>query len=225
LFECNITAATGVSIYMRGYFMEEAVFFDDAKSYSGTSNVWTDADISSHTGTDTPTASILSFSNSNIRFWGTRKNGSADNLYNNAEIPCDIVGVDASQISEFKFSIAGTIYLLGYMTDGVVMYDTAIDRSIGSTGAYADLTALPAGAIGGIYTTNGGGGANYSVRAKGASDDIYQGQCQVRASVFVECDSSQLCEMKISDTAVDIWERGYFTESSSRRNPVATVFL
>lgn len=203
-----------VTIYLYAYFGQEARFFTNAviKTLS-TPNVWEDVDISANLDPgDSAIAAMLQIVMSNSYTWGVRKNGSSDNRLKAATSACfALVGVDGANILEANVSnVLGTFPVIGYLKSGGVLNTDANDRSLGSTGSYADLTALPAGARSGVYEiTSGVLGQAYGLRKNGSALDNYDNMIYHRFEI-VECDENQLVEGKISATGVDFFEMGYF---------------
>lgn len=204
-----------LQVWLVGYFNSNVVFFTNGINVTpGTTGSFQDVDITGQvTGGDTAIAAILEHNNASNQSNGFRKNGSTDNRTQNNEHNGAIVGLDAGEIFEANVGASSTVHLLGYVrnTAHATFYDNGIDRSLGSTGAYADLAALPAGAIAGLYeAVNGSGGNQWSIRKKGASHDHYKNANLRHGWALVECDGSRFCEAKIASTSADFFEMGWF---------------
>jgi hypothetical protein len=220
IFEAYLDIATDFDLYLVGWFDSETVFFTNAVDKStGTTGAWVDVDISGDTGGDTAIGAFVEVITAGQTDFGIRTNGSTDDRATNAveRHVWAAVGVDGSEL--FEQRIPGTtvdIFLVGYVTSQATFYTNGLDRSLGSTGAYADLTALPAGAIGGIYeVSSNGNDLSYAARENGSAEDVYFPSAREQACVLVECDGSQLVEHKISSTAVDLFEKGYFEPAAA----------
>lgn len=212
--------------YLVGAFGSEAVFFDNGVNKStGTTASWVDVDVSSETGAATAIAAIFDINGvSGGGQWGWRPKGSSDERLAdgiNYSTRGVIVGLDANEVcQQYIENASQDCYLVGYLTSGYTKVDPATDLSLGSTGAYADLTALPAGAIAGVIEINSAdntGGYDYSLREKGGSFDQY---CNLYSHNWeiVECDANRVIEGKISNTNCDFWLTGYFTGAATPRH-------
>lgn len=212
IFEAYIAAAA-VEIWLIGYLDSDAVFFTNAANKSlGSTGSWLDIDISSDTGADTAIAAILEIILLNTTdTWGVRKNGSSDSrLMTGISHRWAIIGVDGSEIFEHQINVTDVdCFLVGYLKAGATLNTNAPDRSLGSTGSWLDLTALPSGAVGGIYEISGAVNANYGLRKNGSAESILR-RHRDHAWGLVECDGSQIVEGQISSTTIDFFEIGYF---------------
>jgi hypothetical protein len=205
---------TNFSFDLIGHFGAEAVFFTNAVSKGpyNSSSTWTDVDISGDTGGDTAVAAIVAIDYGQTR--GARKNGSTDPpRLTDESAGTLIVGCDGSEVFEIQTEGNGVNQrVLGYLKSAVTMHTDAIDRSLGSTGVFTDLAALPAGAVMGIYSVFGAG--NAALRKNGASED-YSGNGLGDCHAIVECDGSRLVEGRIASTGTDFYELGYFTTAAA----------
>ena len=216
IFEAYVEDTTYVDIYLVGYTMSGVTFFTNAydKSLSGT-GAWTDINCA----TEAPSAIglIWEVTNSSANYnLGFRKNGSSDNrIYDVEKHSCFgvIIGCDTSQICEgYIESIYIDFFLVGYITDGATLNTNATNVSLGSTGSWLDLSALPSNAnMGFIEVANTSGTKyQYGLRKNGSSEEIYR-NAAYHPWAFVECDTSQIIEGKIANTAVDFFVVGYST--------------
>jgi hypothetical protein len=215
ILEIYISTTTDLDVYLVGYFDNSAVFNTNAVDKSiGSTGAWTDVDISGDTGGDTAIAAIVE--TDGFTAMGTRKNGSTDdrrrnyNAYQNAHI----IGVDGSEIFENHIvSTVGDILLQGYITTDATFNTNASNYSLGSTGSYNDLTALPVGGTGGFFevvATDAGGNNEMYIRKNGSTDDFFR---NIQAHHFhtAEGDGSRITEGKIQDTDTDFFLVGYAT--------------
>ena len=220
IFEVYTTSTTDVDFYVVGYTMSGVTFATNATNKNlSVSNAWEDMDCS----TEAPSAIGLIFerigeiqSNS----MGLRKNGSTDdrNSYWVVEKSCfgGVIGCDGSQICEGYSTVHTQVdyWLVGYITDGATFITNATDLSLGSSGSYVNLAALPEGAIMGIIEVTAVDD-NYGLREEGESGghaDIYV-SAYSHPWAIVKCDASRIIEGKINDTGVDFWLVGYATEA------------
>ncbi|MHC4422913.1 MAG: hypothetical protein ACYS1E_20315, partial [Planctomycetota bacterium] len=137
-----------------------------------------------------------------------------------------IVGVDSNRVFEVKEGDNDIdIYLLGYTTDGVTLFDNAVDMGVGA-GTWEDVdVGAHAGsdtAIGGIFVIqNTGGSQGWSIRMNGASDNRGShcpggsagGDLRTDMSTLaiVGLDGGELCEACIESTGVKVYLVGYVT--------------
>jgi hypothetical protein len=220
IFEAYIGHTTRIDIYLVGYTVAGVTFKTNAddKSLSNTGN-WYDIDCS----TEAPNAIGLIFEVANADYaYGFRKNGSSDNRYNwSYSRAFPLIGCDASQICEGIIDNTDVdFFLVGYITDGVTFNTNAIDVSLGSTGNWYDLTALPSGAnMGFIEVMTVSHLYSYGLRKNGSSENLYYDVGYHNAGI-IECDTSQVIEGKIENVEVDFFVVGYaeavtITEKSS----------
>lgn len=229
--ELQIAHADAV-IRLVGYFTDPVVFFTNAVDKTpATKGSFQDVDISSDTGGDTAIAAIFEALLANNNTWGARKKGSTDNRTQNMRHLGVIVGVDGSEVCQINSDSLGgsaTSFLIGYVKTGAaaLFRTNALDRSLGSTGSYGDLTALPGGAVAGLYeVVNGSGGNQWSIREKGASEDYFLTANLRHTWAVVKCDASLLCEGKIGNTAADFFELGVFFDPVVASPGVGTLSL
>lgn len=225
--DIKVDSTSQVTIELYGYFNDKASFFTNAVNKTpGTSGSFQDVTIASDTGADTAIAALCFWdSDGSTTVKCLRKNGSSQDLKESAKGSLwDITGCDESEIFEAYTSHTSTtqdLFLVGYLTDGVVMHDDMVDRSLGSTGSWADLTALGSGATAGIYwvrDASGGSDNNFGLRENGSSDTV-EGIVSDLALGIIPCDGSLLVEGKISNTDVDFHEKGYFISGTLFGSP------
>lgn len=195
-----------------GYFGSEAVFFTNAVVKSVTPATWQAVSIASDTGGDTAVAALVILNDAFVG--GLRQTGSTDNnLVFNPKLLSSPVGCDGSEQFDVYSGDNADVKVVGYMTSGITWNTNANDRSLGSTGSYADLTALASGAIGGIYQCTSAD--DFALRENGSSEDIYLAG---PSHAMVKCDASRLVEGKIEAITQDFWELGYFTAAAAGGN-------
>jgi hypothetical protein len=220
IFEAYVGDTTNIDVYIVGYFTTDAVFFDNAVNKSLTATAaWTAINISGDTGGDTAIGAIFEIINGPTRYdFGLRKNGSTDNRISqmaNHSAGGWIIGVDGSEICEGYISNTSLdFFLVGYIKSDATFLDNATDLSLGSTGAYAALSALPAGAIGGLIEVTVASSSNYALRKNGSAEDIYK-LADRHPMAMVEADGSQLIQGKIAATTNDFFLVGYFTAAAA----------
>jgi hypothetical protein len=234
IFEAFIADAATQIIWLVGYTTDDAVFFTNAIDKStGTSGAWVDTDISADTGGDTAIAAYLEMiATGTGDGWGLRKNGSTDNRVAAANDPRHtwaVIGVDESEI--FEQQVEGPsldIFLVGYQMSGASFDTNAPDRSLSTTGSYVDLTALPAGSMGGVYEVwkAGANQRTAALRAKGDSaDPNYTLRVGSHVWRWSACDASQLVQGKISNADVDFFEIGSYAAASPGAPAAKTLML
>lgn len=216
VFEAYIGNTTYIDIYLVGYTVSGVTFFTNAYDKSlSVYNSWEDIDC--HTECPGAVGLIFESPNPNPYVSGFRNNGSTDDRravgwYGHVWW---VVGCDSNQICEM-YAGDSTVdcYLIGYITDGAVFNVNATDLSLGSTGSYIDLAALPANSVMGfIEVLTGGSSYSYALRKNGSSESLYY-DCTWHHNAIVECDDSGIIEGKIENTSVDFFLLGYATKSS-----------
>jgi hypothetical protein len=200
-----------------------------SKATSSTGS-WQDIDCSANAPASTPALIFSMYQNqvASEYAFGLRCNGSTDNRTAtsvNEYAGYQIIGCDANRIAEQY--IANTnqdLYYHGYLKTNVTMNTNATDVSLGSTNAYQDLTALPSGAIGGIFEVTGVTGNAYNVDIrKNGSSDIHFLSLMSHIWLISECDTNRVCEGKIDNTGVDFFVVGYFTSSGEVTDPEGSL--
>ncbi len=217
VFEAYVESTTNIDIYVVGYTKAGVTFKTNADDKSlGTSGSWQDINCSS----EAPSAIGLIWEVVTLGWnldFGLRKNGSSDNRYTRPVYPSwvgAVIGCDTSQICEGKIEDTNVdFFLVGYITDGCTFNTNATDVSLGSTGSWLGLSALPSGANMGIIevidTTIGA--RDYGLRKNGSAEDIYQ-MVYAHTWGIVECDANRVIEGKIESTNVDFFVVGYSIE-------------
>jgi hypothetical protein len=215
IFEAYVDHATRLDIYLVGYTKAGVTFKTNAddKSLGSTGN-WYDIDCH----TEAPSAVGLIFEivgGGTDYYFGMRKNGSTDDRYEKTIYPHNsfgvIIGCDASQVCEgYIYTTNTDFFLVGYITDGATFNTNATDVSLGSTGSWTDLSALPSGAVMGFIEVYSGADYSYGLRKNGTSENIYY-KAQYHPWAFVECDDSQIIEGEIQSTDLDFFVVGYST--------------
>jgi len=225
-FEAKVSNVANFDIFVVGYTMAGVTFKTNADDMSlGTTGSWQSIDCS----TEAPGAIGLIWEIKGIASneFGLRKNGSSDDRHKDTYDNCcfgAIIGCDASQICEGYIENTGIdFYLVGYVTDGCVFNTNATDVSLGSTGTWTDLTALPDVSpipnMGFIEITTTASYRYTGLRKNGSSENIYK-YAYKHPWGIIECDESRLIEGKIVNTDTDFFVVGYsevvtITEKSS----------
>jgi hypothetical protein len=219
---------TNIDVYLVGYFTDETVFFtnpfaDHDKSLADF-DAWTDIDISADTGADTAIAGIFLVQNIDAttgRLWGLQHNDSTDDdtgsLSTSGGFGCVIIGVDGSEICEGYADTADVnFYLLGYIKSGATFITNPVadgNYSLANTD-FQDLTALPAGAIGGFFRVDCGTSVlSYTLEKNGTAEGLYYDTMR-SAGAFVECDANRIIDGQIESTSVDFFLTGYATAAA-----------
>lgn len=212
IFEAYVGSTTTVDIYLVGYTMPGVTFFTNAYDKSVTEGAsWNDRDCSAQA--TSATGLIFEMTTGWYEEFGLRKNGSSDDRRMRFYLHgWAVIGCDASQIAELYGRAATTLpyWLIGYITDGCTFNTNGTDLSLGSTGTWQDLAALPATSVMGFIEVwrAASDGETYGLRKNGSAEEIYLRPTN-HAWGIVECDASQLIEGKISDTACDFFLVGY----------------
>lgn len=212
-FQVYKSGSEAPTVVVYGYFTSsEATFFTNFTSFTvTTAYTWQDVDIS---GISTGALAAFGFTRGSPNSgFAVRKNGSTDNRINdngNFDYGGFLIGVDGSSIFEVSAAENSALgYITGYITANITTNTNGTVRTPGVTGSYQTLTALPSGAIAGLYEVASNGSS--ALRKNGDSLDIYGPNGKVQRTHIAECDASRICEAKISASGVTIFEMGYFT--------------
>ncbi len=164
-----------LSAELVGYFDGGAAFPDAAIEVTpGATGVYSDVDISAHTGAATATAALLLFVNlSAVTQVFARANGSSDDIKASKDsLQPFLVGLDANEVFEaYRPGAADKLYLRGWLTEGYTAEAAAVDQTPGSANAWTD-TALPASSTGAVYWAKStASGSSWGARKDGSTAD------------------------------------------------------
>lgn len=227
-----VGSTTDINIWLIGDYGSEAFFFDDAVNKStATTSSWVDVDIAGDTGAATAIGAVFEYVSTTSAF-GLRKNGSADNrvaspgTHNSAIIGIDSTSVPGAELCEQQITSSnGDLFLVGYIKSDAIFNLDATDRSLGGTGSWTALTALPSGAITGVYESIGSTTdvREAGLRKNGSAEAIIR--MIWHSWPVIECDGSRLVEMYIESVNVDAFEVGYFTAVAGGSTVTKTTSL
>jgi hypothetical protein len=194
-------------------------FFASAMDLSHSAlNAWHDVDVSTRVPSGA-TGVLLELHNAAVRstfYHAVRKKGSTDNRYTTFRLipsghryaTCGLNG--DRQFQSWIASDSCRIFLLGYADDRVVLFDNAVDKSPGVTGAWSDIdvraNGVPEDATGVIVEVNGSNGAR--VRAKGSSDNR-PGVANAFTTVFCALNENGLFEGRTDHVNTRFYLLGY----------------
>lgn len=213
IFEAYLEVLTNVHLYLVGYTTQGVTFLTNGVNKTpSTVGSWQDVDCSM----EAPNAVGLIFEIGTLtaepQSFGMRKNGSTDSRTNMNEGHATftvVIGCDTSQIAECLVAHANLrVYLIGYITSGAVFNTNATDLSLGATGAWTDLAAIPASSVMGFIEVKTSTIADYGLRVNGSSEELYM-DAFYHPWAFIECDENYIIEGKISSTNVDFFLVGY----------------
>lgn len=224
-------SSTDLNWYVSGYAVSPVTMFTNvvSKTVAG-SGAYYDIDLTADTSaTATMAFAMLSRSTSTIEDYNeVRCNGSTNNLYGDA-VTCVSRAVatplDADQVLEWKTQTNGdwSMKITGYYAGTKIVGNVNwIDRSLGSTGSYYDLTAANASARVALYrvtpnaSMTGYTTHDFAMRPNGETGyDNYFGPCRGGNGYIpwhgwiVGCDANGVVELKIESTGTDCYEVGY----------------
>lgn len=214
--EFYVDDATNLDIWLVGYFGADAVFLTNAVDKSiATLGAYQTIDISTDTGANTAIAAIMETSgNDAAATLAYRHPSSTDDISSTSVYHCQfIVPLSASETFQVKIGdLSNDMWLIGYIVSDFVAHTNKVDMSLGGTGAWTDLSALPAGAIGAVIEVVGTTLTDrYGLRQNGSAENIVSELSTKHAMAIVPCDASRLIEGQINSTAVDFYRVGYFT--------------
>jgi len=211
--ELNVYDHTTVTVWLVGYFTNDAVFFVNGHDESlSSATTWTDIDISGDTGDDTAIGAIFENQATGTYGMGLRKNGSTDARTENVTRKSGwIIGLDGSEICEgYVSSTSEDFWLLGYITGYSTFNTNATDISI-TASSWKDAVTLPAGGIGGYIevTKSESTRRTYGLRVNGSSENISDYVAGNHNFGIVEADGSRIIEGIINASTVDFFLVGY----------------
>lgn len=218
IFEAYLDRDEFVNIWLVGYFSDDAVFQTNADDLSiGGTGAWTDVDIAAETGGATAIGAIVEIiASADAYDWGVRKNGSSDDrVTGDGNHVWAAIGVDGSEIFEMEVSNLGVdCFLVGYVTKEATFHTNGTDETPSGDDAWEDLTALAAGATGGIYEMSNSF-AQYStgLRENGSAEAILR-ISNKHIWGMVEADGSRLIE-GYDDFGHSFHEIGYFEAAAA----------
>ncbi len=218
IFQAYTEHLTNVDFYVVGYTVTGVTIATNATLKTFTAHATTFYDIDCSVQAPSATGLIFEIYGTDWQNFGIRKNGSTDarrlpTIYHNTFSA--IVGCDTGQICEGQHASTEIyFYLTGYVTDGATFNTNATNLSLAGTGAWTDLTALPATSNMGFIEVASSDFYNYGLRKNGTSENIYQQAVQHPWGI-VECDTSQLIEGEIANTGCDFFLVGYSTAAAA----------
>lgn len=220
VFEAYVSA--DVKIYLIAYTVSGVTFFTNAYNKSlSSSYAWEDIDCSDVVPVGAIGLIFETYETDIYDYIGFRKKGSTDNRTNYAYTPVWVmIGCNDAQVCQgYTSSYTDmSFFLIGYITDGAVFNTNATDISLGTTGSWQDLPALPEGEE--IPTTMGfievksSLARSYGLRENDSSEDFYY-DTFYHNWAFVKCDANQIIEGKIENTSVDFFVVGYAGEAAA----------
>ncbi len=222
---------TGFEAYLIGYFESEATWFTDAKSYaySSPSSGWKTHDVSDNVPAGA-VAAICYYVCSSSQKFGVRKNGSVWNPTSPSRAwwAGHDIGYIAPLSVDRKFDqfhnaeTSKTIYVVGYLTDGVFP-DTPTDISLGlpiNVWQSVDLATDPnkpasgnTGALIHVGSLNVYfGGLMGGVRGAAITEDLNQGHGNSHYCVPIT-DLSAVISGRVNNLGIDFFVMGYFAST------------
>lgn len=210
-FQVRCGRACNIIVY--GFFGAESTFLANAQTQAVTAATWTDVVLTSLSASAIAVIGFVGPGAGNGYKFGARMKGSTDNhsVDDSTALRGFIVGLDASQTFQAFANGADTFYIQGYMTSGIACNVNGIDRSTTTSGSYVTNTALPSGAIGGVYEfAQASATLSNAMRANGSSQDLY-GVGPGHGFIAIGCDVSQLTQQKVSLTTSKLYELASFT--------------
>ncbi|MBA7676267.1 hypothetical protein ES703_84508 [subsurface metagenome] len=170
---------------------------------------WEDIDVSAHVPIGATAAILNCRATESGRFFGLRKKGSTDELYQNMRYGHQwwIVGLDDNRVFQMKRQLAtsaGAI-LVGYCGEGVIMLTNSphnFVNTINSTWQEKDLSSYCPGAIGILLEVHATENRSFGVRKAGSTDSL-TGAIDKNAHILimVGCDENQKIDTWSSDIA------------------------
>ncbi|MBA7558434.1 hypothetical protein ES708_00037 [subsurface metagenome] len=212
----------GPTVMLVGYTSSLVTFFTNGINITpAIADAWVETDLSPHI----PAGALgiicechagygVFASNQNF---GIRMTGSTDaRTHDTRQHSCwPIIGCNDARRVDIYIDIISTwhqeIYLLGYITGGVVFNVNAANVSLIGLNVYTDLPALfeaDMGIFEVICTGSGGTNFKYAFRAKGSAEDIYDFVHPKHSWAVVGCDGAGIVEGEIQDVRIDFFSIG-----------------
>ena len=201
-----------MSLYVLGYFTDDATFFTNATALAATSagsfQPFTTYNLSS--SAPNAIAAIIY-----LPYYGgaVRKNGSTDNFSNSNESApgarYHIVGLDSSQICQMTTVNGSQVpYLMGYITKGITWNLNAILNTPSIAGSFQVLPTEP-NATGYLYHLDG---TNASSTTYSLSATTVSGYTVSKPGGTTQAPSGgRQAQINIASTSYPVYELGYFT--------------
>ncbi len=198
------------TVYLVGWYTSaKCSFLASAVNISpSAAGSWIDMDLSAYAPAGTVGALLFIKNTGGAGYtFGFRKNGSTDTQTAKASANLETwaaVGVDSNRICEGNIqNTAVQAWLLGWITGGAIFNTNATPATATPTGSYANVT-LPTSANGVFLDIPYDVVANYAVRKKGSSEDIYS-NVFAHPSAIVEADTGGVFQIKASSTAANVF--------------------
>jgi hypothetical protein len=206
VFEYYI-GSTSVQLFLAGYFEEDAYFFQNAIVQTGNGVVTVPSEVPS-----SAKAIIVELRGSGTNSW-VRSVGVSPYIQNDYN-QFGIVGLNTSKQYEIFDPAGNTIYVRGYITQGVWLSSWP-DISLTVTGSYRDIDLSPygptefsTGALVCVYPT--GTYRLYDIRPDGITTERYSNQYTEKCSYPVRLPANQIIEGKIQNLDADFYLIGFF---------------
>jgi len=212
-FQAHIET-TDLKIYLIAYTQSGVTFFTNAHDKTLTAyESWTTIDCSA----DAPNAVGLIFelysTAETFVHTGLRNKGSTDDrVHDTRHHAWLILGCDNSQQVEGYIERAEMdFYLVGYVTEGAVFKTNADDKSLTVSDVYQDIDCsaeAPEAVMLFFEIAVVSSPYKYALRKDNTRPDIFR-DCVYHGWAMVECDSSQICQGKVDQLAIDFFLLGY----------------
>jgi len=137
--QCYV-GSVDIKVYLTGYTSIGVTFFDNAIQCDPGTGAWENVDVSAHVPADTIGVILMVEGDVMGAELGLRPPTSAEDR--KAECKRTFLGITGCSSQEFgayRESASIHFYLVGYITDGVVFFDTEKDYSMANTGVWEDL--------------------------------------------------------------------------------------
>lgn len=233
IFEYWVDDEVNQQIYLVACFYADAYFRTNALDVStATTAAWEDVDVDAG---DANCAGGVGVYVEHVNAvgaaagWGVRKNGSTDDRASANSDPRHgwaAVGLDAGAIFEQQIETADVdLFVVGCQLTNATFNTNAGNDNLGSTGAWTDLTAVPAGSLGAVYeVSNAGTTAAMGFRRNGSTEDVQQNsRSGGHAWATVAVDANGVAEGIIASTNIDFWQIGYYSpDAAAGSSPAET---
>jgi len=213
IFQCYVGNAY-IKVYLTGYTSTGVTFFDNAIQCDPGTGAWENVDISAHVPADTIGGIFMVEGDVMGAELGLRPPSSTEDR--RAECKRTFLGITGCSGQEFgayRENASIHFYLIGYITDGVVFFDTEKDYSLTDIAVWKDIDCSgdAPGAAMLLFDVRliGVGALLFGLRKDATAVEQYLiGRWR---QAVIACSGAQVAQGKIQSTDVDFYLVGYAT--------------
>ncbi|GAI75696.1 unnamed protein product, partial [marine sediment metagenome] len=213
VFQCYVANAN-IKVYLTGYTSSGVTFFDNAIQCDPGTGAWENVDVSAHVPADTIGVILMVEADTGGAEVGLRPPTSAEDRKAECKRPfLGITGCSSQEFGAYRESASIHFCLVGYITDGVVFFDTEKDYSLAATGSWEgiDCSGDAPDAVMLLFDVRliGTGTLSFGLRKDASAAEQYlKGRWR---QAVIACSDAQVVQGKIETTDVDFYLVGYAT--------------